>query len=341
MIYYCGLIFLIFIFREASSFFKDCERKAFFLPTALTVILFQGLRSFSVGTDLSVYIPAYEEIGKEVALSFNMKYLNFETGYVLLNKLLYLAGFGERAFLITVTIIIQAPIFYVMYKYSARPLLSVTSYFAFGNFIVTFSGLRQGIAMSLCFAAYVFIKNKKIVRFILITLIACFFHKSAVLCFVLYPLYYVKIKKTALPFVLFGVALCFLFKEQIVRLLSYVYYGKGAETEPNGSYTMFFMYLVLYVVSIFISGSEEKSGIENILLLLVCIYSLSSIHETIARTAFPLSLYLSLLIPEIVAGINAKTEKDGLIMNILCNALCVACFLFFVGNFGTLPFGFL
>ncbi len=341
MIYYCGLIILIFIFRAASSFFKDYERKAFFLLTAFAVVLFQGLRSFSVGTDLSVYIPAYEEIGAKTAFSFTAKYLNFETGYILLNKILYLAGFNERAFLIAVTIIIQVPIFIVMYKYSVNPLLSVLSYFAFGNFIVTFSGLRQGIAMSLGFAAYVFIKEKKLVRFILLTLLACFFHKSAIVCFVLYPLYYIKIKKSALPFVLAGVGLCFLFKERIVSILSRLYYGKETEIEHNGSYTMFFMYLALYIVSFFIEGSEEKSGFSNILLLTVFIYSLSSVHETIVRAAFPLSLYLSLLIPEIVAGINVKTEKDGLILNLLCDALCVACFMFFIGDFATLPFSFL
>lgn len=341
MIYYCGLIILIFIFRATSSFFKDCERKAFFLPTAIAVILFQGLRSFSVGTDLSVYISAYEKIGSEVAFSFNAKYQNFETGYVLLNKILYLAGFSERAFLIAITILIQAPIFFVMYKYSVNPLLSVLSYFAFGNFIVTFSGLRQSIAMSLCFAAYVFIKERKVVRFIVLTLLACFFHKSAVLCFALYPLYCIKIKNSALPFILIGIALCFLFKEKIVGFLSFVYYGKEANIEPNGSYTMFFMYLALYIVSIFIEGSEDKSGLSNILLMLVFIYSLSSVHETIVRVAYPLSLYISLLIPEIVAGINVKTEKDGLLLNLLCNALCVACFLFFVGDLATLPFGFL
>lgn len=341
MIYYCGLIILICIFRATSCFFRECERKAFFLMAAIIVILFQGLRSFSVGTDLAVYIPAYGKIGTEVTFSLNAKYRNFEIGYVLLNKILYLAGFSERAFLIAITIIIQAPIFYVMYKYSVSPLLSVLSYFAFGNFIVTFSGLRQGIAMSLCFAAYVFIKNKKLVRFIILMLFACFFHKSAVICFTLYPLYYLKIKRSALPFVLIGIDLCFLFKEQIVELLSLIYYGKGTDIEPNGSYTMFFMYLALYMVSIFVVGSEDKSGLSNILLLLVCIYSLSSVHETVIRAAYPLSLYLALLIPEIVAGINVKTEKDELILNLLGNALCVACFLFFLGDLGTLPFGFL
>lgn len=341
MIYYCGLIILILIFRATSCFCKSRERKVFFLSTAIAVILFQGLRSFSVGTDLSVYIPAYGKIGKDVALSFTAKYLNFERGYIFLNKILYLAGFGDRAFLIAVTIIIQAPIFYVMYKYSVSPLLSVFSYFAFGNFIVTFSGLRQGIAMSLCFFAYVFIKNKKLIGFIALTLLACFFHKSAVLCFVLYPLYYVKIKKSALPLILLCIALCFLFKDKIVELLSLVYYGKETEIEPNGSYTMFIVYLALYIVSFFATDSEEKCGFGNILLLIVCIYSLSSVHKTVVRIAYPFSLYISLLIPEIVKNISVKTKKDGLILNFLCNALCVACFLFFIGDLATLPFGFL
>lgn len=342
MIYYLGLILSVFVVRLLSLQFRKNDKAVFYTLTALIVILFQGLRSFSVGTDLLSYIPSYSRIGRNIPFSLTAKFMNYEIGYILLNKLIYILGFNERGFLIIVTIIIQAPIFYTMYKYSESPLLSVFSYFAFGNFIMTFSGLRQAISMSLCFVAYVFIKNKKPIWFILIVFLACCFHKSAMICFLLYPLYYIRVNKIAFPFILLGIVACFIFRNQIFALLSKIYYGAEKETQATGAYTMFIMYLLLYIIANVIKCDEDEyKGLTNIMLVLVCVYSLASIHSFITRMAYPISLYLTLLIPKIVSGIKLETEKDHFVVYGLCNLLCIACFMYFLGGLNTLPFSFM
>lgn len=342
MIYYCGLILSIFVMRGISLTFKNKDRIVFFAFSAILVILFQGLRSFSVGVDLTSYIPSYSEIGKYVPFSFTAKYLNYEIGYILLNKVIYALGFSERGFLIVITMIIQAPIFYTMYKYSETPLLSVFVYFAFGNFVMTFSGLRQAVSMSICFAAYGFVKNRKPIWFYILIALAFCFHKSALICLLVYPLYHIKIKEIAFPFVLLGIATCFAFKNQIFALLSKIYYGEEITSQATGAYTMFVMFLLLYIISNFLRSDDiDYNGLMNILLIIVCIYSLASIHSFITRMSYPLSLYLTLFIPKIVGRLKWKYNRDKIIVYGLCNVLCIACFMNFIGALNTLPFSFL
>lgn len=341
MLYYCALIILIIFFRILTFSLQNKGQKIFFILTTLIVIVFQGLRSYSVGTDLVAYIPGYIEIGKHVPINLSATYNNFEIGYILLNKFIYLLGFNKRAFLIIVAIIIQVPIFKTMYAYSENPLLSVFAYFAFGNFIMTFSGLRQAIAMSICFFSYKFIKNKNAIKFAFMILLACFFHKSAVICFVLYPLYYLKIKNI-FPLALLVVGICFLFRNQILAILSRVFFGEAQEGHSTGAYTMFIMFLLLYIMAnVLQSDDKDYNGLTNILLMIVCIYCLASIHMSVTRLAYPLSLYLTIFIPKVVNNVKFEKSMHQRVFYCLSDSLCVICFILFVGQLGTLPFSFL
>ena len=138
MIYYGGLLLYIFALYLFFGQMKrtDCATALFFSFACLGVVLFQGFRAFSVGTDLSSYLPGYLAIGRSNFTQLN--YQNFETGYVVLNKILYRLGLDVRGFLIAIAAIIQIPVFYTMGRYSEKPLLSILWYFTFGNFLMTF-----------------------------------------------------------------------------------------------------------------------------------------------------------------------------------------------------------
>lgn len=348
MVYYLGLIGVIGILRLLNLRWENIiPRKLFFILAALCVILFQGFRSFSVGTDLEAYLPAYLEIGQA---PWGTAHLGFEWGYLILNKLLYTIGCSRRVFLIVVAAMIQIPIFLTLYRQSEKPFLSILVYFAFGNFIMTFSGLRQSIAMGLCFAAYNFIKSKKPVPFLLLIAFATLFHKSAVFCVLLFPLYYLHLWEVPLPLQLSGVGFCFFFRKDFVEWFGKLYYGHEVEVTDNHAYTMFFMYLLLYVVAYILErrgdpvnpeSPEDRDylGLRNILFLLIVAFSLASAHDYIARIAFPLTLYLSVFVPKLLDRIPGG-ERIRLSARIASYVLCVACFCYFAGGLNTLPFRF-
>ena len=344
MIYYTGLLLYIFMIYFFTLSVKNRKKgkKIFFVLVCLGVILFQGFRDFSVGTDLIGYIPGYIKIGNMKILSFNdiknLKYQNYEIGYIILNKMIYLLGCDEREFLIIISTIIQIPIFFTIYKYSSYYFMSVLWYFSFGKFLMTFSGLRQSIAMSFVFSGYYFIRNKKKYKFVLLIIFASLFHKSALFCLVLYPLYYIKIDRKKILFIFFIFILLFLFKERVLFIVSRLYYGESDSIVNTGAYMMFIIYFLLYVFSMYFEKKgKDYQGLRNILLLLTIIFVFASIHNTITRIGYPLALYTVLFIPELVTSIKFKPRflYLGGIYSII-----IICFYYFLGAMDTLPFQF-
>ena len=338
MIYYTGLLLYIFIIYFFISNIKNRKKgkKIFFVLVCLGVILFQGFRDFSVGTDLVGYIPSYLKIGNMDVSS--LKYQNYEKGYIILNKVIFLLGCDERQFLIIIAAVIQIPIFFTIYKYSERYLMSILWYFAFGNFIMTFSGLRQAIAMSIVFSGYYFIKNKRKYKFIMLIIFAALFHKSVLFCLVLYPLYYTKINRKKIIFVFSFLILLFIFKNKVLFIVSKLYYGKSSEITSTGAYTMLIIYFFLYVLSL-CSKRRDKDyqGLRNMLLLLTTIFVFAPIHNYITRIGYPITLYMTIFIPKLVNSIKVRPQFiyiGGI------SLITIMCFYYFLGGLNTLPFQF-
>ena len=166
MIYYTGLIIAISALRLLSQNLEEKQLKiVFFMGTTLLLGLFQGLRAQTVGTDVPGYLGYFNFIAN------NGKEAPWEMGYVLFVRLLQSIGISFQGSLLVFSFIIQTPIIYTICKHSTKPLLSVFVYFAFGEFLFTFSGLRQAVAMSFTFASYGFIKEKKPIRFLIMILL--------------------------------------------------------------------------------------------------------------------------------------------------------------------------
>lgn len=340
MIYYTGLLIYILILKFFTSFSKRKEqsRICFFILTCLGVILFQGFRSFDVGTDLLSYIPAYNEIGNNDF--FELEYKNFEIGYVFLNHFLNLLGVSERGFLLVIAAIVQIPIFYTIYRYSELPLISILWYFAFGNFLMTFSGLRQAIAMAMCFSAYKMIKQKKFFRYCIILLLAALFHKSALFCFLLYPLYYLKLNNSWLFLSLIIIVVIFIFREPIFTIISSWYYEESLEMVKTDAYTTLLIYLIIYILA-YLKPIQDRDyiGLRNILFLLIVVFEFASVHNYVTRIAYPLTLYMTLFIPKLIKSFNITPKY---IYYGICGLICIVCFFYFLNrsSLNTLPFSF-
>lgn len=342
MIYYSGLILIIYIIYMVSKQLENTHKsKMLFCGLAcIFVSLFQGFRSFTVGTDLASYIPSFRLIGERITNFNDLTFLNFEPGYVLYNKLLYMIGFDERGFLLVTALLIQLPIFYTIYKNSREPFLSILVYFAFSNFIMTFSGLRQAITMGLCFFGYNFIKKRRFFLYLIMIIIASTFHSSVLFCLILYPLYYMKLDRKKVLWILCMLFVTFIFRTQVIQIANIIYYGETKELISTNAYTMLFMYSLLLLISYgFKSNEIEYTGLRNFLFLLCLVYTLAPVSNIFTRLGYPISLYLTLLVPKITGKINVK--PSNIIKNAICYVICISCFFYFIGELNTLPFSFM
>ena len=127
-------------------------------------------------------------------------------------------------------------------------------------------------------------------------------------------------------------------RKQLLRLFSLLYYGTPAEVADTGAYTMFLIYLALYLVSFLIKRPDKDFwGLRNILLLLIFINCFASVHDYIARVGFPLTLYLTLYIPKLVERFR---PRPTIVFYPPCYVICIAFFLLKLGTLDTLPFRF-
>ena len=98
----------------------------------------------------------------------------FELGYKALNNIIGILTNNEQIFLTIVAILSIAPVGRFIYKYSKMPFLSFTIYIAFNYYAFTFSGLRQAISYAIIFISYDYIKDRKLMKFLICVVCASY-----------------------------------------------------------------------------------------------------------------------------------------------------------------------
>lgn len=186
------LVVLISYFAEKLSN-KNKVLSIFFIFVAIVLLSFVGgMRDYNIGTDINVY-------GKnwfEYALKYQ-KFANYadvietsDIGYLFIN--FWVAKFTENfnTFLFIHQLICNSLIFITLYKYRKEvPLyLSVLVYLCV-YYCRTYNYLRQSLALSIVFFGFRYVKEKKIIKFLAVVLIAAQFHFTAYVALTIYIIY--------------------------------------------------------------------------------------------------------------------------------------------------------
>ena len=174
-------------------------------------------------------------------------------------------------------------------------------------FTIIFSGLRQAIAMQFMIPAYYFAKQKKLVPFILVVVLATYFHLSALIILLLYPVFHMRLKNKHLIVVLSVIAITFIFRTQLFTVLFPLIgdkYSKYTNIGDTGGYSMFFFFVLWFMIS-FIYPDEKKlnfeiRGLRNVIVLMTIIQSFASIHTLAMRFNYYFIMLLPIAIPKIL-----------------------------------------
>lgn len=171
--------------RLSFSYLKGIFYSSFFL--LLFVIL--GFRSYSVGSDTTVYHSIFSK-----ALSFrtdlNLFFTSrFELGFLKLNKLVY--GFSQNftTLLLVYAFLGLSLYFYVILKDSKDAFLSLGLFLSFRIYFVMFSNIRQPIAMGIILLIFHLLKSNRWLISLVLIGIASSFHLSAL---VFLPMLFLK-----------------------------------------------------------------------------------------------------------------------------------------------------
>lgn len=280
------------------------------------LFLLFALRHPSMGNDLHYgsgngYLGSFSLISsfswKKVFLI--EKFMNYEKGYILFNKLVSIFSKNQQFFLAVVAFLGLYPIYQLFKKNSALPMLSYVIYFGLPVFLMMFSGLRQVLAMGICLAAFTYVRQKKPIKFVALVLLATFFHSSAFVFLVVYPLYYLKMNKKRRVISLFVLAVIYLLKAPLFKVLS-VLFKDSVQVQETGALTLLIVFVLIYIFcTIFSSQDQELNGYMNLFYMACVAQCFAGVHELAMRVGYYFMMFLPLLLPKLIAEMSNKTDR--------------------------------
>lgn len=144
----------------------------------LILILVSSLRC-NVGSDYYGYYLRYNGI---LSTYPSITHILTTSSSILFDTICYftmkITSFRFAIFWV-VSILIYLPLMLYFRKTNEKPYISVFIFIFAGFYLITNNIIRQSLAMVLVFIAYHFLKEKKMVKYLLFVLLACLFHPSA------------------------------------------------------------------------------------------------------------------------------------------------------------------
>jgi len=238
------------------------QKKIYLFLTFCVLFFISAFRSKNIGNDTGAYINLYDIFGRSSsAAAYNS---GIEAGYVFLNRVLFSITDNWFILLAVISFFVLAIEMIFIYRNSNNVWLSVFLFINLRLFYFTLTGLRQSIAIAIVLISYKFVKEKRILLFILCILTASLFHTSALGMIILYPLAHFKFNKSTiligtsiaiLVFMLFERYLLF-----IVNLLpTYSNYLDSKYLDAGVKLASFLEFLVIIVIFIFVIITTRKN----------------------------------------------------------------------------------
>lgn len=316
------------------------KRWAWLLVAALPMFALIAFRNASIGNDTGGYLSCFDQMVDtpwEKIFIVNDANQQFEVGFVVFEKII-------------TTFTHDANIYQIIY--SSIYLVSVVTFanqlersnFAFLFFFTTlgiytfmFTGVRQCLAMCICLFSYKFVRERKLMPFLLLLLLAFLFHKSALLFLAAYVVYNRKINWiNALVYVVVGV-LSYVYIEIIQEFFNgFLEYDYEVEETGNGG--IFFLVVVCITVFSYlvilrsrsVNLTDQAQGMLNVGVITLIFWLVRLVNRVAERPSY---YFMFFTIAMLCHGIEAtKNEKERIIYKV---AICSLSLILFAYRFTT------
>jgi len=345
---------LIWLGENSRKYF--IANKIIFLLALIIPAALAGLRDFSIGVDTLFYgNPFFYDVASSPNLnSISPTWGNWiEPGYAWFNFIVVQFTDNVRWFYFWIMLLQNAFVFLGFYAYRNRLpvwLGMLCYYFFFFNY--SLNAIREIFALSIIFFASSYLLSKSYIKYATWILVALFFHKSALIAFLIIPLhiYVLKFESGRAKFVLIaGFVIFFISLEMILEfilgmmqmdyLMRGLHYLSG-ETEYTWRTHAIFLFVFFPPVAFFYWKRKKmyNAGKEYhffFIITIICLLSAQLIYfgpftariGTIFRWLLALALPMSLVVYK-----NSPSKQTLLKLSIICYAIYYWFFIFIHRN---------
>ncbi len=208
-------VFGFLLLGGAIDVFGKNERKKhmLFVFSIILLIGFLGLRGF-IGWDWWAYYPSYNNLPSG---------FNYEIGYEIWSNIFYKMGLSYHHFTFINTVADILILAYVLKKYSKYPIFSMFLFLAVQGLSFEVDLLRNAKAVLLFIISIQFIKERKLIPFLILNILGMTFHMSSVIYL---PMYFILnrnySRKIILPLIILG-NIYYLFDTKLfIHILEYM-----------------------------------------------------------------------------------------------------------------------
>lgn len=291
-------------------------KKALYIGIVFLYLFLLSVFRYGIGNDYFSYIQIFEQIYKTDGLKALLN-ISFEPGFVLLTKALTTLTMNTGVLYALFSVIILAPVAFVIYKYSKNVWLSCYLYITLTFFYTTMNFIRQSIAASVILLGYKFLKERKTVPFIIMVLLASSFHYTAL---IMLPVYFLSlIKPNKYIYISYAVltAASYTVSYKILNLVfaygpeKYKAYKDSFYITTGLSFKFIVIPLILLAVFLFCFfytryGKEvpEASLFTNLVIFNAAIWLFITKHFILERFSMYVYIFIILAMPDITEFFN-------------------------------------
>lgn len=343
IVYLCILTFLFLatlinnrgqmVWDSVKNQYAGPQKHSAVLFISVTLVYFLMALKSPVSGDYSQY--AVHFINSEYRTVADMANNKGEQGFHALTKFINTFTGNPSWYFAITSAIICISLFHFIRKHADNQKYALYFYFTIGLFAFSLAGLRQALAMSICLFAYDAIKEKKLLKFFIIVLIAFFFHKSAVFFLPAYFIARFKWKKESVFLVtlLYGIILVF-FNSLYYSIATWLNYDNySIESTGNGGIFLIILLVIsalclIYKDKLLLKDSSNIIFI-NLHLTVLAMWVFRMFTRTVERPAF-YYLYATIIVLDKIFSLQLDTEEENNTLKILILSALILFGLFFM-----------
>lgn len=322
-----AIIILCFLFSLLSARENQGGRKHLVVFTCILLVIQSGFRHIAVGPDTYQYFNGYFEPIQ--SMSWHEVFRNFidvyqygegkDAGFTLFVKIFQVFSTDYQVFLIFVAIVFFVPFCrFVYYNTTSKMdiVLAVIVYEALFYSFFSITGLRQTLATSMCLLSVPYIKERRLIPFLILMAVAFVFHRSSMVFLPFYWIGEVKNSRNVLYIALAAfpilVGLGSRFTMQLAILSGSEQYMNYAELTTTGAYSFLAFYFAITISSYYIASKNEIATnclLFNAIAMGVFFSPLTFNSAALMRIVQYFSLFLVVLFPYVFSHTAISREK--------------------------------
>ncbi len=316
--YWIYLAMFVLLLVSALADTKERRMRLYYMGCGLLILLYAA-QDASVSVDVPVYMERYGVMA-QLPWTDIFSYV-FEFGFVILNKLLALLFEGDRIVLLVMGILILMPFGALFERESPEPMMALMCFLALGIYMHALIYLRQLFAMAILTISYRFVRQRRLLPFLLTVAAAMTIHKSAVVFVILYPAYALPVNRRLLIAAGAAAAVMGALGRPLLWFISHYIYPAYLERPEllasEGGWTMLaVLWIFTLLVYWLMRDRLEEPAIKLPFLMLLAaavLQPVAVVFYNFSRIVLYFRVAMVLLIPELYVTVFRRREGNRLL----------------------------